>query len=242
MIRSLSVVLLAYNEAPNVAPCLKQVDAVIRKLKLTNYEIILVNDGSQDQTGAEAKKFLKKIPHFRIIENHPNRGYSGALRTGLDASTKEFIVFYPVDMQFDFSEISQLIANQAETGADLVSGIRVGGGADPFIRKLNRTGWNFAVRLLFGKLVTDIDCGFKLLKRDILKHAYLTAEKGAMIDTQLLASAKAHGYRFSEIPVTHLPRTAGVATGADLKVIIQSFTDLFAYWWLLKRDLSENKA
>jgi hypothetical protein len=107
---------------------------------------------------------------------------------------------------------------------------------DPVIRKINRWGWNFVVRLMFGKLVTDIDCGFKIFRREILQHVNLTAERGAMIDTQLFAAAKAKGYQFDEIPLTHLPRTAGIATGADIRVIIQSFADLITYWWQLKKE------
>jgi glycosyltransferase involved in cell wall biosynthesis len=241
MIKSLSVVIPAYNEEPNVASCLITVDSVLKKLHFKDTEIIFVDDGSKDGTGQVAKSFMKKIKNLKVVANYPNRGYGGSLRAGFAASSKEFIAFFPVDNQFDFKEISKLITTQEKTGADIVSGVRVGGGADPFFRKINRWGWNFVVRLMFGKLVTDIDCGFKLFRREILKNIHLTAERGAMIDTQLFAAAKARGYKFSEIPLTHLPRKAGSATGADFRVVLQSFMDLVVFWWQLKKELWTEK-
>lgn len=232
---SLSVVIPSYNEEKNVAQCLTRVSAVLRRLN-AEYEIILVDDGSKDRTGEIAKSFLSKIPHLSVVENHPNLGYGGALRAGFAQATKEFIAFVPADNQFDFSEISKLLAAQKKTGADIVSGIR-SNRRDPFHRRLAAWGWNTSVRALFGYLASDIDCGFKLFKREILEQVNLTAKRGAMIDTQLLAGARARGFTVAEIPLTHLPRTSGVGTGVHPRVIIQSFLDLFVFWWRLKQEI-----
>ncbi len=232
----LSVVVPAYNEEKNIAECINSVSSVLKKLDL-DYEIIVVNDGSKDKTGEIAKSFLKKIPGLVVVENKPNRGYGGSLRKGYDTATKEFITIAHADNQFNFSEVTKLLAKQRETNADIVSGIRVGGGVDPFVRRLNRWGWNSIVRALFGYLATDVDSGFKLFKREILSHIKLTSERGAMIDTQFLAGARARGYSVVEMPVTHLPRTAGASTGGNLRVIIQSFLDLFKFWWQLRSEI-----
>jgi glycosyltransferase involved in cell wall biosynthesis len=233
---SLSVVIPAYNEEANLSTCVEKVHKVLLTLKL-DWEIVIVNDGSKDKTGLIAKKLAKKYPNVKVVENKPNRGYGGSLRAGFAASTKEFISWVPADNQFDFSEITRLISKQAENNSDIVSGIRMGGGADPWHRKLNRWGWNTIVYALFGHLASDIDCGFKLIRRDVLNHVTLTAERGAMIDTQLFASARARGFKISETPLTHLPRTAGASTGANLRVIYQSFVDLFNFWWRLRHEL-----
>lgn len=240
MVKDLSVVIPAYNEEQNVADCLEKVYAVLKKLPL-DWEIILVNDGSKDKTGEVAKSFVGKIPHLQVVENHPNRGYGGSLKAGFARAGKEFIAFVPADNQFDFSEISRLLVKQQATGADIVSGIRVGGGVDPLPRKINRWGWNMVIRILFGHLVTDIDCGFKLFRRDILKHIHIQAERGAMIDTEFFAGAMARGFKVAEVPLTHLPRTAGKSTGANLRVIYQSFVDLFVFWWRLKKEIWSEK-
>jgi hypothetical protein len=105
---------------------------------------------------------------------------------------------------------------------------------------LNAFGWNTLVRLLFGYLCRDIDCGFKLFRREVLDHVHIVSD-GAMIDTEFLAGAKARGYRIAEVPVTHLPRVAGEATGADLRVIVKAFRDLWEFRQRLSRELREER-
>ena len=235
---SLSIVLPAYNEEKNVASAVGAVSSVAQELD-ADYEIILVNDGSADRTGEIGRQLAQRIPDFRLVEHHPNRGYGGALKAGFEAASKDLIVFFPADNQFDFSQVSLLLdkINQA----DIVSGYRANR-RDPWIRRMNALGWNSVVRLLFGYLCRDIDCGFKLFRREILDHVNIESD-GAMVDTEFLAGAKARGYRIAEVPVTHLPRTAGEATGANIKVIIKAFRDLAQFRLRLTRELrAERKA
>jgi glycosyltransferase involved in cell wall biosynthesis len=231
----LSVVIPAYNEEENTAECLTTVHKILKQSDY-DWEIIFVNDGSKDRTGEIAKSFLPKIKHLKIVENKPNRGYGGSLKAGFARATKEFIAFTPADNQFDFSEIHKLVRLQQETNADIVSGIRLGGGVDPFMRRVNRFGWNSIVTLLFGRLASDVDCGFKLFRRSILEKISLTSN-GALIDTQLFAGAKSRGLKIAETPVTHLPRTAGNPTGAKISVILKAFKELFRFWWQLRREI-----
>jgi glycosyltransferase involved in cell wall biosynthesis len=233
---SLSVVLPAYNEEANVENAVEQVSAVAQRLGM-DYEIILVNDGSADRTGEIGRELMQRMPHVRLVEHYPNRGYGGSLKAGFAAATKDLIAFVPADNQFDFGEIHLLL--EALDGADIVSGYRAER-EDHFVRKLNAFGWNMLVRLLFGYLCRDIDCGFKLFRREILDHVTVVSD-GAMIDTELLAGARARGYRIAEVPVTHLPRVGGEATGANLKVIARAFRDLARFWWRLRRELREER-
>ncbi len=233
----LSIVLPAYNEEANVEDAVERVSAVARQLGM-DYEIILVNDGSADRTGEIGRELRQRIPNFRLVEHYPNRGYGGALKAGFEAATKELIAFVPADNQFDFSEVGRLL-ERLEEGADVVSGYRAQR-QDHLVRKLNAWGWNTLVRLLFGYLCRDIDCGFKLFRREILDHVNVVSD-GAMIDTEFLAGAKARGFRIAEVPVTHLPRTAGEATGANLKVILKAFRDLVRFRRRLSRELGAEK-
>lgn len=233
---SVSIVIPAYNEQENVKAAVEKVSASAEQLKL-DYEILLVNDGSRDQTGEIAKTELApRIPNFRLVEHFPNRGYGGALKAGFATATKELIVFIPADNQFDFSEVP-LLLDQITPETMIVSGRRVKR-QDNFLRRLNGLGWNSVVRILFGYLIKDIDCGFKVLRRDLLNHIHLESN-GAMIDTELLAETRARGYKIVEVPVTHLPRTAGSPTGANLKVIFRAFRDLFKFRLRLWRELRE---
>ncbi len=233
---SLSVVLPAYNEEANVESAVEGVSSVAQQLGM-DCEIILVNDGSADRTGEIARELMQSIPNFRLVEHYPNRGYGGALRAGFAAAMGDLIAFVPADNQFDFREISRLLERLDE--ADIVSGYRAER-QDTFIRKLNGFGWNMLVRLLFGYLCRDIDCGFKMFRREVLERVTIVSD-GAMIDTEFLAGARARGFRIAEVPVTHLPRVAGEATGADLKVIVKAFRDLVRFRQRLSRELREEK-
>ncbi|MFW6135771.1 MAG: glycosyltransferase family 2 protein, partial [Chloroflexota bacterium] len=233
---SLSVVLPAYNEEENVEQAVKHVSDVAQTLD-REYEIILVNDGSSDRTGEIGRELEERIPHFRLVEHYPNRGYGGALKAGFEAATKDLIAFYPADAQFDFAEIERLLEPVEEEGADVVCGYRFDRQDNP-VRKLNAFGWNMVVRLLFGYLCRDIDCGFKLFRREVLDHVNIVSE-GAMIDTEFLAGAKARGFRLAEVPLTHLPRGAGEATGANLAVIARAFRDLVRFRLRLSEELRE---
>jgi len=233
---SLSIVLPAYNEEANVERAVEQVSRVARQLGM-DYEIILVNDGSADRTGEIGHELEGRIPNYRLVEHYPNRGYGGSLKAGFEAATKELIVFVPADNQFDFGEITLLL--EALDGADIVSGYRAQR-EDPFVRKLNAFGWNTLVSVLFGRLGRDIDCGFKLFRREILGHVTIESN-GAMIDTEFLAGARARGYRIAEVPVTHLPRVGGEATGANFKVIAKAFRDLALFRLRLSRELRQER-
>lgn len=233
---SLSFVIPAFNEEPNVAEALRRVSAVCQTLN-TDYEIILVNDGSRDRTGEIAKSMVGQIPELRVIENNPNRGYGGALKSGFDAATRELIAFAPSDNQFDFSQVKDLLA--ALDGNGIVTGYRAND-ADPFMRRVNRWGWNLLVRILFGNMASDIDCGFKLFRRGILDQVTLDSN-GAMIDTELLAGARARGWKVVEVPLKHLPRVAGSPTGANLKVILRAFRDLIRFRARLSRELERER-
>jgi glycosyltransferase involved in cell wall biosynthesis len=230
----LSVVLPAYNEELNVESAVEQVSATLRARQI-EHEIILVNDGSTDRTGEIGRRLEGRVPRLRLVEHHPNRGYGGALKAGFAASTGDLIAFCPADNQFLFSEIDRLLA--AIEGVDVVCGYRASR-KDAAIRRFNAWGWNTLVRVLFGTLCRDIDCGFKLFRRQILDRVHIVSD-GAMIDTELLAGARARGFRIAEVPVTHLPRTAGEATGANLAVIARAFRDLARFRLRLSRELRQ---
>jgi glycosyltransferase involved in cell wall biosynthesis len=233
---SLSIVLPAYNEEANVENAINEVSRVSQELGI-DHEIILVNDGSADRTGEIARDLAQRIPNLRVVEHFPNRGYGGALKAGFAAASKDLIGFFPADRQFDFSEVGRLLRRINE--ADIVCGYRANR-RDNLLRKVNAFGWKMVVRLLFGYLCRDVDCGFKLFRRSILSCVNIISD-GAMVDTELLAGARARGFDIAEEPLTHLPRVAGEATGANLAVIVRAFRDLVQFWWRLSQELREEK-
>lgn len=233
LISELSVFFPAYNEEPEIENTVIKAKKVLEKIA-KKWEIIIVNDGSKDNTLIISKKLAKTDKKIRVINHKKNRGYGAAFKSGFYDAKYEWIAFTDADGQFDFSEISRFIRTQKKTKSDLVIGYYKDRKVS-FSRKLNTFMWELVVRIMFGLNVRDIDCGFKLVsKRVIDKIPKLEAERGAFISTEFLVKAKREGFKIVEIGVTHYPRTAGHGTGADLNVILNSFKDLFSLWQKLR--------
>lgn len=233
---SISAVLPAYNEEDNIAKAVGDTIEVLESLG-SDYEVIVVDDGSHDRTGEITQALSQENPRVRLVSHPVNRGYGGALRTGFSAATKELVFLNASDNQFDPRELHKLLPLIQE--ADIVNPYRRAR-QDPAHRRLNAAGWNLLMRLLFGYVARDIDCGFKLFRREVLDRVNLTTDS-ALLDTQFLVGAKKRGFIIAETPVSHYPRTAGSQTGANLRVIIRAFRDLLRYWWDLNRELADER-
>ena len=221
---SISAVLPAYNEEENLPRTTRATVDTLSTLA-TDFEVIIVDDGSRDGTAAVAEKLAEEMPRVRLVRHTVNQGYGQALWTGFTSATKDLVFFTDSDGQFKLDELGRLLPEIAN--ADLVIGYRAPR-RDPFIRWLNAFGWNALVTLLFGYTARDIDCAFKLFRRSVLERVNVQS-RGATFSAEFLVRARAAGYRFVEVPVTHLPRTAGKATGAKPKVIIRAFRELIRF-------------
>lgn len=232
-LNELSVFFPTYNEEENIARTVKNTYKVLPKVA-KKWEILIINDGSKDNTKKVAKDLEKINKNIKLIDHDVNKGYGGALQTGFSRSKYEWVSFTDADGQFDFSEITNFIDKQRETGADAVIGFYKKRQVSKF-KILTSKMWEYVVFFLFGLKVHDIDCGFKLLSKKMLDDIMpLDSQRGAFISSEFLIKAKNKGYKIVEIPVTHYPRTKGVGTGRDINVIIQSFTDLFKLWKKLR--------
>jgi len=233
MIDKLSVFLPAYNEEKMLAETTQKVNKVLGKIA-GDYEIIIINDGSKDKTGQIADKLASENKKIKVIHHHPNRGYGAAVKSGIYAARYPWIVLFDTDGQFDFTEITKFFKKQKETNADIVWGYVLERKV-PFVRKVNTFLWRFLVSLVFGLKVKWIDCGFRLFRKEVAdKIPKLESERGAFISSEFLIKAKKSGFKITEVIVHHYPDIAGGSTGADLKVIIKSFVDLFKLWRKLR--------
>jgi len=232
-IDKLSVFLPAYNEGKNLGNTIKNVLKGLNA-NVNTWELIIVNDGSKDDTGKIADSFARVDKRITVIHHNPNQGYGPALISGLYACKYPWISFIDSDGQFDFLEIKNFIAAQEKTKADLVIGFYKKRQVS-FSRKLNTKIWQIIVWILFGLNVKDIDCGFKLISKKVLdKIDKLQSKRGAFISSEFLIKVQKAGFKIVEIGVNHYPRKQGEGTGANLDVIIQSFVDLFTLWRKLK--------
>jgi glycosyltransferase involved in cell wall biosynthesis len=227
-VNSLSVFMPAYNEGKNVGETLEEVLKVLQTLDIKEYEVIVVNDGSKDQTAEVVKQWEKKDKHVRLVEHDKNKGYGEAVKTGFYASKFNYIVFIDADGQFDFTDVHKLL-NKIDK-ADVVVGYRMNR-QDNFMRIFNGWGWTQLSNILFGLHLKDVDCAFKLFKREVIETIpHLEAKRGAMINPETLAKAKKAGFKIEEVGVKHFPRKDGKSTGGNLEVIISSFWDLIKFW------------
>jgi glycosyltransferase involved in cell wall biosynthesis len=217
----LSVVLPCFNEEASVAAAIRDGRAAAA-LWSEDYEIIVVDDGSTDATARVAGEFVGADPHVRLIVHTVNRGYGAALRSGIEAARMEWVLLADADGQFDMAELADFVL--LTDSADVVWGRRIVR-RDRLRRRAAAAGWNRLVRTLFHLPVRDVDCGFKLIRRDLLGGTALHAN-GAMISTELLVRCLAEGARVAEIGVHHHPRRAGRETGGDPHVIARAFREL----------------
>lgn len=223
----LSVFFPAYNEEQNIEKTVLNALKVLKE-NVSEYEVIIVNDGSKDKTGAISDKIAKENKFVRVIHHNPNQGYGAALRSGFYNAKYPWIVTIDSDGQFDFAEVTKLLAKTDR--ADVIYGYRINR-QDSTLRKINGWAWTLLNNLLFGVNVHDVDCAFKLVKKEVIdKIPKLESSRGGMISPELLAKAKKSGYKIVEVGVHHYSRSEGKQTGANLKVIIKSFADLISLW------------
>jgi glycosyltransferase involved in cell wall biosynthesis len=204
---AISLVLPAYNEAENIERAVRE--AAAAGALAASYEVVVVDDGSRDATVERLQALETELgPALRVIRHATNRGYGAALRTGFAAAEGELVFYTDSDNQFDLSELAGALPLMNEW--DAVLGYRI---ARKDARRRLLTSWVFN-RLscaVFGLTVRDLNCSFKLFRRDVLRALPLESND-FFIDTELVVRLHRGGFRYVEKGVTHLPRVAGRST------------------------------
>jgi glycosyltransferase involved in cell wall biosynthesis len=221
LLPGLSIVLPCYEEEENVARAISTA-ADAAACVSTEFEIVVVDDGSSDRTSEITSRFVTGSGRVRLLVHPENRGYGAALRTGLEVARMPWVLIADADLQFDFGELAEF-ASMTDS-ADLVAGRRVDR-QDPLGRRMNAAAWNWLMRTLFDLPVSDVDCAFKLIRRELLDEVALTST-GALFSTELLIACRAQGARIVEHDVRHRPRVAGEPSGGRLSVIARAFGEL----------------
>jgi len=231
-IESISAVLPAHNEEENITEAALQAIKALQRLPLDEYEIIIIDDGSSDHTAELVDNLRDDYKHIRLIRHPQNLGYGGSLKSGLQNATGDMVFFTDADLQFDLNELPGFI--EALEDCDMVIGFRAKR-PEHFIRRFNAFSWGWLIRFLFGLKVRDIDCAFKLFRRELLQSIHMESI-GAFINSEILIRARDNDFRIKELPVTHLPRKAGKASGARPKTIIRAFKELSKLYKQLKHN------
>ena len=220
-----------------MAPIVEEALTVLPRFA-DDLEITVVDDGSTDRTGAIADELALKDSRVRVIHHGTRRGYGGAVRSGLVAATKPWVFFTDGDRQFALEDLGRLV--EAADGADAVVGYRIKR-ADPARRLFVAWVYNRLIRLLFGGGWRDVDCAFKLFRRDVFARAPLerVRSNGAFFSPELLITLRRAGLRVRQVGVRHFPRTAHEPKGASPRVIVRAIRDLLrlrARLWLRPND------
>ena len=229
---SISVFFPCYNEVETIESLVRKSLDVLGGVS-DDYEIIIVDDGSSDGTARLADGLATEFEAVRVVHHEVNTGYGGALQSGFKAAAKEFVFYTDGDSQFDIGELPDLLPMMEK--ADIVSCYRLNR-QEGIVRKLNAWCWGKLVCVVFGMRLRDIDCAFKLYRREIFDNITMQST-GALIDAEILARAKRKGYRIVQKGVKHYPRTAGSSTGANLAVILRAFRELFK----LRKEIVSDK-
>lgn len=216
-----------YNEEGNIEQAVTSALAVLAELA-DAYEVIVVNDGGRDRTGEIADRLAAGNPSVRVVHHRDNGGYGAAVRSGFAAAQYPVVILVDGDNQFDLDELPVLL--RAMDGSDVVSGYRISR-RDPFIRRAYAFMYNRLARALFRIPIRDVNCGFKLYRRDLLtKLVPLLRSTGALINVEMLARAQKLGAKVTEVGVHHFRRETGQPTGGNPAVILRAFREMLELW------------
>jgi glycosyltransferase involved in cell wall biosynthesis len=223
-VEALSFFFPAYNEELDVEDVVREGLTVLPRFS-GDLEVIVIDDGSTDTTGAIADRLAAEDPRVRVVHHRPNRGYGGAIRSGLSAATKPYVFFTDGDRQFRLEDLERLIP--LLKGADAVVGFRIKR-ADPAKRRFIAWVYNRLIRILFGAPFRDVDCAFKLFRRDVFERVPLSRVRsnGAFFSPELLLVLRAGGVRIAQVGVRHFARARGEEKGATLRVVVRAMRDL----------------
>jgi glycosyltransferase involved in cell wall biosynthesis len=226
----LSIFFPAYNDAGTIA------SLVISSVKIAatltdDFEVIVIDDGSQDDTPKILDELARIYPdRVRIVHHETNRGYGGALRSGFAAARKDFIFYTDGDAQYDPAEMTLLWHKMADD-VDWVNGWKISR-SDPLHRIIIGRIYHHLVKLLFGLKVRDVDCDFRLMRRRIFDVVRLEKSSG-VICLEMMKKFQDAGFRVAEHPVHHYHRAYGKSQFFNFPRIYRTAIDVMKLWWLL---------
>lgn len=221
----ISLVVPAYNEADNIVPMIRGAHRELQRLGRP-WEIIVVNDGSVDQTASLVQEVMDQIPNVHLVEHRLNLGYGAALRTGFSTAQFALICFTDADRQFDLADLPDLLGPIVD--CHLVAGIR-SPRQDPLHRRVLGRVWTWGMDYAFNVGVRDLNCAFKLIRKEALSSIQLHST-GAFINAEIIAGLREQGFHIQEVPVRHRPRSEGTQSGAQAKVIMHALTEAWRFW------------
>ncbi len=228
-VSSVSAFFPCYNDALSIGKMVRDVHLGLEGA-VEDFEVIVVNDGSSDNSLEVLHELATEFPRLRIVDHEVNRGYGGALLSGFAASTKQWVFYTDGDAQYDAAEIVRCIA-AVRVDTDVVQGFKIGRG-DPLHRKVIGRTYHHLVKLFFRLRVRDTDCDFRLIRQMVLDKVTLRSTTG-VICVEMMCSFQRVGARFVQVGVSHYERPHGKSQFFRLPAIGRSAVQLLQLWWRL---------
>jgi len=223
---SISVFFPCYNDEKTIGQLVQNAHKILKKFNF-QYEIIVIDDGSTDNSRLLLKKLKKELPALKTIFHRQNKGYGGAIRSGFKKAKNDLIFYTDGDGQYDVKEMELLFPLMTKD-IDVVNGIKMERN-DPWYRLVIGKGYNFFVRNLFNLKIFDTDCDFRLIRRSVVKGIKLNCNSGA-ICVELVKKLQNHGARFREVSIYHYDRLHGQSQFFKPRRIFQTGIELIKLW------------
>jgi glycosyltransferase involved in cell wall biosynthesis len=220
---TVSILVPAKDEAENLPEFLRQCDVLVRAAAVP-YEVVVVDDGSADDTPRILDDLATKYPWLRVARHRSQRGIADALRTGYLTARGEILVFYPADLQFKPEDIPSLVQPILDGTADMVTGFKQGQYEKAFVSRI----YNGLSRTLFDIPVRDLN-NVKAYRREVM------ADQPVRPDWHryMIVLAHAQGYSVTEVPIPLYPRHAGRSKFGLSRIPI-GVLDMLAVWFELR--------
>lgn len=228
---SVSIVIPAFNEEATIVSVIEEAREVLQGIT-GDYEVLVVDDGSTDPTGVLADEMARNDPtHVRVIHHQTNKGFAGAIKTCYGNASKDWVFLAPADKQVDMSELKNFVV--LTDGMDIVVGYRKHR-ADGVRRELNSYVFHLLCRIFFGIKLKQISTS-KLYRRSLLQSIPLqAAPSSAMIEPEVIFKSMQRGARMCQVGMNHYPRAAGKPKGTGVRMIFNTFGEMFRLWWVLR--------
>ena len=226
---SISAFFPCYNDSQTIGNLVLEAERQLRELT-DDYEVIVVNDGSRDNSAEVLCSLQSNVPSLRVVTHEKNRGYGGALRSGFAAATKELVFYTDGDGQYDVRELPILLMLLSDD-TDFVNGVKMTR-QDPAYRVHAGNVHRFLMRWAFFLPINDVDCDFRLIRRRILDRVELRSNSGS-ICVELVKHAERAGAQFREVSVHHYARQWGESQFFRPGRIFRTYLDLASIWFEL---------
>lgn len=226
---SISVFFPCYNDAGSIGLLVRDANSILAKIT-KDYEIIVVDDGSRDESRKLLKKLASEIKSLKLVFHSKNRGYGGALKSGFAEAKKDLVFYTDGDGQYDVLEISKLV-EKMKPGVDVVQGYKIKR-YDPWYRLIIGRAYHYFSKIMFGLRVRDVDCDFRLIRKSAIDSVVLEHNSG-VICVELVKKLQDAGYKFVEVGIHHFPRVWGHSQFFNYKRVLKTLIELCGLWFNL---------